>query len=218
MTALRRGEFLFADATMCFQQWQSCVSCHPDARVDALNWDLLNDGMGNPKQTKNMFLAHKTPPAMLSGIRESAEKAVRAGMRYIQFTVRPEEDALAIDEYLSSLRPLPSPHLVNGRMSDGARRGRKVFEKAGCNACHPAPLFTNLEHYDVGTSAGLDAGKAYDTPTLLESWRTAPYLCDGRAATMREVLTAHNAQDSHGATKALTEQEIADLEAYVLSL
>jgi len=49
MTAERRGEMLFNDALSCFQGWQSCTSCHPsDARVDALNWDLLNDGLGNP--------------------------------------------------------------------------------------------------------------------------------------------------------------------------
>ena len=26
----RRGEMLFNDATICFQHWQSCASCHPD--------------------------------------------------------------------------------------------------------------------------------------------------------------------------------------------
>ena len=27
----------------------SCATCHPDGRSDGLNWDLLNDGIGNPK-------------------------------------------------------------------------------------------------------------------------------------------------------------------------
>ncbi len=215
---VRTGEILFHDSALCFQQWQSCASCHPDARVDGLNWDLLNDGMGNPKQTKNMMMAHKTPPSMMSGIRDSAEVAVRSGIRYIQFAVRPEEDAKAIDEYLKSLKPAPSPHLVNGRMSDGARRGEKVFKKAGCTDCHPAPLFTSLKPYDVGTGADLDKGKAYDTPTLVECWRTAPYLVDGRAATIRDVLTTFNKGDKHGTTSGLSEQEMADLEAFVLSL
>jgi YVTN family beta-propeller protein len=218
MTVARRGELYFHDATMCFQQWQSCTSCHPDSRADGFNWDLLNDGIGNPKQVKNMLYAHRTPPAMISGVRESAEKAVRAGMRYIQFTVRPEEDSVAVDEYLKSLEPLPSPHLVRGRMSDAARRGKKVFEKAGCAECHPSPLFTDQDLHDVGTAKGLDAGKEYDTPCLVECWRTAPYLCDGRAATIRDVLTAQNPDDRHGSTKGLGEKELADLEAYVLSL
>lgn len=215
---VRQGEIFFHDSALCFQQWQSCASCHPDARVDGLNWDLLNDNMGNPKQTKNMLLAHKTPPAMMSAIRDSAEVAVRSGIRFIQFAVRPEEDAKAIDEYLKSLKPVPSPHLVNGRMSDGARRGEKVFKKAGCTDCHPAPLFTSLKPYDVGTGTDLDKDKAYDTPTLIECWRTAPYLVDGRAATIKDVLTTFNKGDRHGTTSGLNEQELADLEAYILSL
>ena len=45
-----RGNMYFHDATLGFQGWQSCASCHPnDARADGLNWDLLNDGLGNPK-------------------------------------------------------------------------------------------------------------------------------------------------------------------------
>ncbi|MBQ4198779.1 MAG: YncE family protein, partial [Kiritimatiellae bacterium] len=35
---VRRGEMLYNDGSMCFQQWQSCASCHPDGRVDGLNW------------------------------------------------------------------------------------------------------------------------------------------------------------------------------------
>jgi len=85
MTTERKGEMLFNDAGLCFQGWQSCASCHPsDARTDALNWDLLNDGLGNPKNTKSLLLAHETPPAMITGVRENAEVGVRAGIRHIQ--------------------------------------------------------------------------------------------------------------------------------------
>ena len=34
---MRRGEMLWNDGTMCFQHWQSCASCHPEGRMDALN-------------------------------------------------------------------------------------------------------------------------------------------------------------------------------------
>ena len=34
---------------------------------------------------------------------------MRAGITHIQFAVRPEEDAVAIDEYLKTLQPVPSP-------------------------------------------------------------------------------------------------------------
>ena len=220
LDVVRSGEKFFHDATLCFQHWQSCSSCHPGgARVDALNWDLLNDGMGNPKNTKSMLLAHQTPPAMITGIRESAEGAVRAGIKHIQFAVRPEEDAVAIDEYLKSLEPVPSPHLVKAKqLSRAAKRGKKVFQKAGCASCHPGPLYTDLKKYNFDMGKNMDEGREFDTPTLVEVWRTSPYLHDGRAATMKEVLTIYNPGDKHGTTSGLSEKQIDNLVEFVLSL
>lgn len=217
MTVARKGEMFFHDAALCFQHWQSCASCHPDARVDGLNWDLMNDGLGNPKNTRNMVLAHLTPPAMSLGVRDTAETAVRAGIRYIQFAVRPEEDAVAIDTYLKSLEPAASPHSMDATSRAAAERGAAVFDRAGCAACHNGPYYTDQQPYDVGTAKGLDEGKPIDTPTLVEVWRTAPYLHDGRAATIMDMLTTFNPNDRHGVTSNLTRQELADLEAFVLA-
>ena len=222
MTAARRGELYFHDARICLQGWQSCASCHPgNARMDGLNWDLLNDGVGNPKNTRSLLLAHKPPPAMSLGVRETAETAVRAGIRHILFTVQPSEVGEAIDEYLKSLRPVPSPHLVNGQMSPSARRGGKLFrsKETGCTRCHPPPVFTNLKSYDVGTRGSLDdKADTFDTPTLIEVWRTAPYLHDGSAATLRDLLTLANQNDRHGRTSHLSADQIRDLCEYLLSL
>lgn len=219
LTKVRKGQMLFNDATLCFQHWQSCASCHPGGgRVDALNWDLLNDGIGNPKNTKSMLLAHKTPPAMMTGVRPDAESAVRAGIRHIQFVVRPEEDAVAIDEYLKSLEPVQSPFLVNGKLSTAAEQGRGVFDKAGCSSCHTPPLYTDLKKYNIGTGKDLDENQPFDTPTLVEAWRTGPYLYDGRAKTIKEVLTKYNADDKHGKTSTLTDEEVDNLAEFVLSL
>jgi cytochrome c peroxidase len=213
----RRGEMLFNDANLCFQKWQSCASCHPDGRVDALNWDLLNDGIGNPKNTKSMLLAHRTPPAMITAARPDAESAVRAGFRHILFAVSKEEDATAIDRYLSGLEPLPSPHLEDGALNARAVRGKAVFERAHCSACHTGVLLTDKQQYNVGTADGLDEGLLFDTPSLVETWRTAPYLYDGRAKTIREVVTKYNPDDKHGVTSNLSDSEIDDLIEYVLS-
>jgi YVTN family beta-propeller protein len=219
LTVVRKGEMFFHDATLCFQKWQSCSSCHPgDARTHALNWDLMNDGLGNPKNTKSLLLAHKTPPAMALGIRADAETAVRAGIRHIQFAVRPEEDAVAIDEYLKSLKPVPSPYLVKGKLSRGARRGQKLFETAGCASCHTPGLYTDFNKHDLGTGKWLDEGESFDTPTLIEVWRTAPYLYDGRAATIEDMLKKHNLDDKHGSTSDLTDRQIKDLAEFTLSL
>jgi YVTN family beta-propeller protein len=218
VTVVRKGEMLFHDASICFQQWQSCSSCHPsEGRPDALNWDLLNDGMGNPKNVKSLLLSHKTPPAMVTGIRDSAETAVRAGIKFIQFVVRPEADAVAIDEYLKSLEPAASPYLVGGKLSEAAERGKAIFAKVGCSSCHPAPLYTDMKKYDVGAGKGREEGLEFDTPTLVEVWRTWPYLYDGRAVTIKEVLTKYNPDDRHGSTSTLSEQQINDLAEFVMS-
>jgi cytochrome c peroxidase len=179
----------------------------------------VNDGLGNPKNTKSLLLVHQTPPAMWLGVRETAETAVRAGIRHILFTEQPEEVAEAIDAYLKSLKAVPSPHLVHGKASKAARRGEEVFSRAGCPECHPPPRYTDLCRYEVGTRRPFDkATGKFDTPTLVELWRTAPYLHDGSAATVREVLTTRNRHDQHGKTSSLTSQELDDLCAYLLSL
>jgi len=214
LTPERQGEIFFHDASLCFQQWQSCLSCHPGVRADALNWDLLNDGMGNPKNTKSLVLAHATPPAMALAIRESAEAGVRAGLRYIQFSVRPEEDAVALDAYLKSLSPVPSPYLEQGQLSERARQGRQLFQSERCDTCHTTPLYTDQQSHELGTGRGLDEGVSFDTPTLLECWRTAPYLHDGRAASIEDLLR----EDRHGLSRDLSADERSALAEFVLSL
>ena len=155
---------------------------------------------------------------MWLGVRADAETGVRAGLRHIQFAVRPEEDALAIDAYLKSLKPTPSPRLVDGKLSESAQRGKEVFEKSGCARCHPAPLFTSGKTYGLATTLGQDIGRKVDSPGLVEVWRTAPYLHDGRAATLRDVFSTHKHPAHNDKPSKLTEQEINDLVEYVGSL
>ncbi len=218
----RQGEFYFNDASICFQGWQSCASCHSsDARVDGLNWDNLNDGIGNPKNAKSLLLAHLTPPSMWLGVRSNAYVAVRAGIKNSLFTIQPEHVAQAIDEYLKSLRPEPSPYLVNGKLSPAAERGERLFfsEAIGCSECHSGPLRTDMKFHDVGTRGRYDkATDRFDTPSLVEIWRSAPYLHDGSAATIEDVLTTANSEGKHGETKQLSTEQLTDLVAYVLSL
>jgi len=218
---VRRGEMLFHDARICFQHWQSCASCHPDARSDGLRWDLLNDGLGNPKNAKSLLLSYDTPPVMAGGVRDTMETAVDAGIKYIQFRVPEEGEVEAISAYLRSLRPEPSPYLDGGnRLTPSAKRGKKLFEspEAGCSQCHPAPLYTDLQTYDVGTRSELDRRDDFDTPTLVELYRTAPYLHDGSAVTLEDVLMTRNPEDRHGKAKHLTPEQIDDLAAFLLSL
>ena len=222
MTTARIGEIHFNDATLCFQGWQACSSCHShDARVDGLNWDNLNDGIGNPKSAKSLLLSFSTPPSMWLSVRSNAHVSVRAGIRNSLFTVQPPEVADALDDYFKSLKPMPSPRLVKGKLSPAAERGKALFlnETVGCTDCHKGGLHTDMKFHDVGTIGKFDQPKdRFDTPSLIEVWRSGPYLHDGRAATIRDVVTTFNRDDQHGSTSKLTPKQIDDLVEFVLSL
>ncbi len=219
-THARLGEEIFHDATFCFQHWMSCATCHEEGRADGLNWDLLNDGIGNPKNTRSLVWSHRTPPMMAAGVRNDMPSAVKAGFIHIQFH-EPEKRTLELVEaYLRTLEPAPSPRLAGGQLSERARRGRDIFfdPQTLCATCHPPPLYTDLKSYDVGTKGIFDKTSLFDTPTLVELWRTPPYLHDGSANTLREVLVERNREDAHGKTSHLNAEEIEDLIEFLLSL
>lgn len=212
-SAVDRGERAFNDAALCYQNWQSCNGCHPgDGRADAMNWDLMNDGIGNPKNCKSMLYAFQTPKCMISGIRDHAGLAVRAGYKFIQFCDIDEQRAADVDEYLRSLKPLPSPYLVDGELSAKAVEGRKVYEKYGCASCHSGIYYTDMQTHRIGEDVEFEQG--WDTPTLVEVWRTAPYLFDGRAATMFDVFYEHR----HGIDGKISRKDAEALAEYVNSL
>jgi cytochrome c peroxidase len=111
-------------------------------------------------------------------------------------------------------------HGVGGKLSAGACRGKRLFEseEIGCYKCHPAPLYTDMRKHDVGTRGPYDLARRFDTPTLIEVWRTAPYLHDGRYATVKELLTVGAHGKSRGRIETLDQQELDDLVEFVLSL
>jgi len=217
-TPRRQGEMFFHDASDSYQNWHSCATCHgAQARANAHNWDLLNDGVANPKNTKSLFLSHATPPMMATGVRPHMNAAISSGIRYIKWIYPRHGQIEAIATYLRQLEPVPSPHLIQGQLSASARLGETLFTKAGCVGCHTPPHYTNQQKVDVGTGTEEDNDSRYDVPTLSEVWRTAPYLHDGRAAQIVDVLTTYNAAGRHGKASDLSANELNDLVAYVLT-
>ena len=216
----RHGERIFNDATLCYQQWQSCASCHPDTRSDGTNWDLLNDGIGNPKQSRSMLYAHRTSPVMITGIRESAEIAVEKGFTMIQFQAVTPFYLDTVNAYLKSLAPEQSPYRnPDGSLTAAALRGKIIFEgKAECIKCHTPPYYGDKKPYVLGLGSDNERTRAFHTPILIEVWRTAPYMYDGRAVSMQAVITTDNSNNKHGNTKDLSTKEVNDLAEYVNSL
>jgi DNA-binding beta-propeller fold protein YncE/mono/diheme cytochrome c family protein len=215
----REGEILFNDASHCFQKWQSCNACHPDAgRVDGLNWDILNDGIGNPKNVKSLLFSHVTPPTTITGCRANAEISVRAGVTHIQFAQLKESQLKALDSYLKALQPEPSPYLVDGKLSPAAQRGKLIFEnpsKGSCIRCHHGLYLTDMQMHDMHNAGPADRTSTWDTPTLREVWRTGPYLHDGRSTTLMDVLKKEN---HASAARRLSDKELEDLIEYVRCL
>jgi YVTN family beta-propeller protein len=134
-------------------------------------------------------------------------------------------DALAA--YVSSLSSVGlSPYrAADGSLTANAQAGRLIFNGAGqCASCHTGADFTDSASgvlHDVGTikaSSGKRLGATLtgiDTPTLKGLWDTAPYLHDGSAATLMDVLTTANPGNRHGTTSTLTPQQREQLVAYL---
>lgn len=79
-------------------------------------------------------------------------------------------------------------------------------------------LYTDKKKHDVGTGVDTEKNRELDTPTLIESWRNSPYLYDGRAELMNEVLMDFNNNDKHGTTSKINRKDLYFLSEYVLSL
>jgi cytochrome c peroxidase len=220
--AVQRGQALFfssARAELSRDRWIGCASCHFDGGIDGRTW---NTSPG-PRNTQALFSVHETHPLHWSADRASVQdfqKTIQNEMGGKGLPVAELDDLAA---FVNSLRLPPNPFReMDGSLSAAARRGRQVFEspKTQCAACHPAPLYTDRKLHDVGTGEGAAErmGNQFDTPSLRGIYATAPYLHDGSADTLKNVLLAKNARDRHGVTSHLSAQEVADLIAFLRSL
>ena len=89
---------------------------------------------------------------------------------------------------------------------------------------HTATLLTDNSFHDVGTLALTDdptvLTKGFNVPSLLGLGRTAPYLHDGSALTLRDRLISSRGTDQHGKLKSMniTDAQIDDLVEYLQGL
>ncbi|MGZ8727857.1 MAG: hypothetical protein ACXW5U_03315 [Thermoanaerobaculia bacterium] len=133
-------------------------------------------------------------------------------------------DLDALGDFMRSLRTMHrSPHLKpSGTLDRPAMRGQAIFfsTMTGCAGCHPPPLFTDRSKHDVGTGRGASErkGTSFDTPSLRFLFSSAPYLHDGSAPSLRDVVTTGNPGDLHGRTSHLSSGEVDDLVAFLESI
>jgi YVTN family beta-propeller protein len=213
----RRGQILFNSARMTFQGQFTCASCHPGGGADGLNWDLTRDGLGNFVNTRSLLGVRDTAPYGWYGTSPTLADRVTGTLRTLH---RHEPTAAEVADLTAYLRTLAPPRpLPQSESSEAATRGRALFAgKAGCARCHEGATLQDGGKHDVGTLTPGDPYRRLDTPSLRGVARTAPYLHDGRAATLEDIFIRHNAGRRHGAAHRLTPAELRDLVAYLESL
>jgi len=220
--------------------WISCNTCHVEGEHDGRTWLLQYVGEippgGTPVITRNttslLGMIETYPLRWSAEWDESADSEF--SIRFEQFgtglidgdmhpTLGPSnqgrsKDLDALAAFIDSLSVPGRAHIL----TPTEQRGQAIFEspQTQCAACHPAPLYTDLQQHDVGTAdaAGEWFGPAIDTPTLRFLYDSTPYLHDGNAPTLLDVLTVANPNDAHGVTSHLSDQELADLVAFLLAL
>jgi hypothetical protein len=224
LTAQRRGERIFHDASQTFQGQFSCRSCHPDGHTDGLNWDFEIDGVGkNRLDTRSLRGIRDTAPFKWNG--KNPDLPTQCGPRFARVLTRSDPFSTAQLEdlvtFIESL-PLPPPQFTD--LAAARERGRQLFFRTQtssgeeipignrCETCHRPPLYTDRLMSDVGSDG------RFDTPHLLDVRSSPPYLHDGRASTLEEIWTVHNPDDTHGATNDMTKVELNDLIVFLRSL
>ncbi len=136
-------------------------------------------------------------------------------------------DALAA--YVASLSSSGRSPYKNsdGTLTSSGVMGRLLFEQLQCHSCHSGPEFTdslNGSRHDVGTLTANSGNRlggpldGLDTPSLKGLWQSAPYLHDGSAPTLYDVLTISNATELHASTAVLSSSELNQLVDYLLQI
>src|SRR5262249_29840525 len=121
----------------------------------------------------------------------------------------PERIAMALAAYERSLTSDDTPfdRYLRGdkkAMPEAAVRGMRLFFcEARCSICHKGPDLSDDLFHNVGTADKDDLGRravtkkekdhgAFRTPQLREVGRTAPYMHNGKFATLPEVVRHYN--------------------------
>jgi YVTN family beta-propeller protein len=216
--AARRGEILFNSAKMTFHGQFTCASCHPNGHSDGLVWDLERDGIGNFKKTKSLLGVKDTAPYGWHSSSPTLADRVQGTLRTLHRHEPTKKEIADLVAYLESLPP-PQPPPVKEADKPAVARGKAIFQDKGrCASCHKRAALDDGKTHALGLRGPTDTQDDFDTPSLRGVSRNAPYLHDGRAATLEEIFTKHNPKKRHGAAHLLHEDELADLMAYLKSL
>ncbi len=233
----------------------SCDACHLEGHTEGIFFEKTHPMRLYRSPTVRGSL--ETPPYFTpASTRSLGETSLVVGGRNRFHNPDPTpEEVEALTVYSSGLPTLPNPFagpngeppealtLPDGRVGH-PRRGAELFAQAGCEACHPPPLFTldqdlatRGRYLKVGTPEALPlrlaqqqlVDKGAGTPSLLGSWDVFPMLTSGAAGlevrpdetigvAARYCLPTAISLHATPTTPPPGSPERADLEAFILSL
>ena len=188
----------------------SCATCHVNGRssgVNVMERDLIPrqvPSFAGPIAMTAPFTWNNEVPTVPEEARITSQ--IRLGGRNVTDT-----QLEAVAAYIEFIRDVDHPE--KGSTSAAVTRGRALFERrdVGCARCHAGERLTDNLAYDLYGMEGVN------TPTLVGIVATAPYLHDGRAATLRDVLVTTRDRQM-GDASSLSDSDLDDLEAYLRSL
>ncbi len=212
-TPSQRGEALFLDGRRAMDRWMSCASCHNSGHTNGLNFDTQGDrGYGAPKNTPTLLGVGPTSPFTWTGefdrLADQVHQSLRTSLR------GPEAEPGMVNDLTAYLETLPPPPPRRSADDPAALRGAEAFRARRCVSCHRPPLYTSAGTRDVGLDDGPGGHRRFNAPALRGVSWTAPYLHDGRAATLADLLDVH----SPGRKDPMDPRERDDLVAFLESL
>jgi cytochrome c peroxidase len=219
----RAGRSLFFDATnihLTPSGIVTCATCHPRAGGDGLEWFLHTTEIPRKfRNTPSAWAARASAaPFHWAGDFTDAATLTRVTIRGLMEGDAILVDTSAIAAYMSET-PAPTPVPVPAWQTTTLEQGYELFQSR-CMACHAGDLFSDgAMHKVIEDSEDADGVMALvDTPSLIAVRSTAPYLHDGRATGLRDVLVTHNQNDAHAQVSDLNEESIEALLIYLRAL
>ncbi|RKH64902.1 c-type cytochrome [Corallococcus aberystwythensis] len=202
----------------------SCASCHLEGREDGHVWGFPDGPRQTPSLAGRMTTA--TAPFHWSGEFSGLGDFMNATVKDRMGGQELDADTVAkLGAFIDAI-PTPDNAFRGEPLTASQARGAALFTQAKCDTCHTGTALTNNTNVDVGTfvrsgvlqdaAAVIRAG--LNTPSLLGVGRTAPYLHDGSAPSLKARLLNGRESNQHGMTAGLSDADVDDLVAYLETL
>lgn len=237
--SVKRGRRVFSHARngrMSHAGQFACSTCHLEGSQDDLVW-MIPEG---PRQTPSLagrladtapFNWNGTKGELIDNMEQTVARMGGAGLT--------QQELVDLENFMvDGLVMPPNPNLSpDGVLTPEQELGKSLFydPAVGCGTCHAGPAYTDGVNHNVGTETeieeevfalqvemGIDPGAAkpatLNTPTLRGLHDTAPYLHDGSAETLMDVLLLTSDYGKMGNTSHLSLAEKQALVEFLKTL